>query len=128
MARAGRLAQGDTARDSRAREVAVSAGPPLPAMRVLVVDDERNIRKTLAVCLQGLGCQVTECASTASALEALARASCDLAFVDLRLGREDGMDLVPALLAERPGLDIIIVTAYATFETAAEAIKRGARD
>ena len=97
-------------------------------MRVLVVDDERNIRKTLAVCLQGLGCQVTECASTASALEALARASCDLAFVDLRLGREDGLDLVPALLAERPGLDIIIITAYATFDTAVEAIKRGARD
>ena len=97
-------------------------------MRVLIVDDERNIRKTLAVCLQGLGCQVTESGTAAAALEAIARAPFDVAFVDLRLGREDGMDLLPRLLAERPGLEVIIVTAYATFDTAVEAIKRGAED
>jgi len=97
-------------------------------MRVLVVDDERNIRKTLAVCLESLRCQVTECGSVVSALEALQRSAFDLAFVDLRLGREDGLELIPRLLAERPGLDIVIITAYATFDTAVEAIRRGARD
>ena len=53
-------------------------------MRVLIVDDERNIRKTLAVCLQGLGCEVTESGTPVSALEALQRSPYDVAFVDLR--------------------------------------------
>ena len=100
----------------------------MAAMRVLVVDDERNIRRTLAVCLESLGCEATECGSSAAALEALARAPFDLAFVDLRLGRDSALDLVPELLAERAGLDIVIITAYATFDTAVEAIRRGARD
>ena len=98
------------------------------ALRVLIVDDERNIRKTLAVCLQGLGCEVIETGTPAAALEALARSACDLAFVDLRLGKDSGLDLLPRLLAERPGLDVVIITAWATFDTAVEAIKRGARD
>jgi NtrC-family two-component system response regulator AlgB len=71
---------------------------------------------------------VTESGSSASALEALARSAYDVAFVDLRLGREDGLELLPKLLAERPGLDVVMITAYATFDTAVEAIKRGARD
>jgi two-component system, NtrC family, response regulator AlgB len=110
--------------------IEAGCAPPglIPAVRVLIVDDERNIRKTLAICLQGLSCEVAESASSTSALEALARSAYDLAFVDLKLGREDGLALVPKLLAERPGLDIVVITAYATFDTAVEAIKRGARD
>ena len=96
--------------------------------RVLVVDDEKNIRRTLAVCLEGLGCSVTEAGTPAAALEALARAPHDLAFLDLRLGADNGLDLLPRLLAERPGLEVVIITAYATFDTAVEAIRRGARD
>jgi NtrC-family two-component system response regulator AlgB len=96
--------------------------------RVLVVDDEKNIRRTLALCLEGLGCAVTEAGTAAAALEALGRAPHDLAFLDLRLGTENGLDLLPRLLAERPGLDVVIITAYATFDTAVEAIRRGARD
>ena len=97
-------------------------------LRVLVVDDERNIRKTLAVCLEGLGCNVTECASAAAAMESLARLPHDLAFVDLRLGRDSGLDLLGSMLAERPSLEVVIITAYATIDTAVEAIRRGARD
>jgi len=97
-------------------------------LRVLVVDDERNIRTTLAICLEGFGCLVTEVASVAAATEVLRLSPFDLAFVDLRLGAESGLDLIPRLLAERPGLDVVIITAYATFETAVEAVKRGAVD
>jgi NtrC-family two-component system response regulator AlgB len=97
-------------------------------MRVLIADDERNIRKTLAVCLEALGCAVTECSSAGAALESLARLPHDLALVDLRLGRESGLDLLPALLSERPALEVVIITAYATIDTAVEAIRRGARD
>jgi NtrC-family two-component system response regulator AlgB len=48
--------------------------------------------------------------------------------VDLRLGQESGLDLLPRLLAERPGLDVVVITAYATFDTAVDAVKRGAAD
>jgi NtrC-family two-component system response regulator AlgB len=97
-------------------------------LRVLVVDDEKNIRTTLAVCLESLGCQVSEASASGAALEALRHAPFDLAFVDLRLGQESGLDLLPRLLAERPGLAVVMITAYATFDTAVEAVKRGAAD
>src|SRR6266446_5812389 len=96
--------------------------------RVLLVDDERNIRKTLAIYLQGLGCAVAEAATADAALEALGRSAFDLAFVDLRLGKEDGLELLPKLLAARPGLDVVMITAYAAVDSAVEAIRRGAKD
>jgi NtrC-family two-component system response regulator AlgB len=103
-----------------------NAGPR--PLRVLVVDDEPNIRDTLALCLEGAGCRVEKAATGAAALDALRLAPFDLAFCDLRLGAESGLGLVPRLLAERPGLDVVIVTAYATFDSAVEAIRRGAKD
>jgi NtrC-family two-component system response regulator AlgB len=96
--------------------------------RVLIVDDERNIRATLAVCLEGIGCEVTSVASTEAALTAIERSTYDVCFLDLKLGTESGMDLLPRLLAVRPQLAIIVITAHATFTTAVEAIKRGAID
>ncbi|WNG43001.1 sigma-54-dependent Fis family transcriptional regulator [Archangium minus] len=111
----------------------MEAGPVAPVveprpMRVLVVDDERNIRTTLRMCLEGLGCEVREAATPDAALAALAQAPADLAFVDLRLGTSSGLELLPRLLAESPTLDVVLITAYATFDTAVEAMKRGARD
>ncbi|GHG89490.1 sigma-54 dependent transcriptional regulator [Comamonas sp. JC664] len=97
-------------------------------MRVLVVDDERNIRHTLRVCLEGFGCEAREAATPDAALAALAQGPADLAFIDLRLGTDSGMDLLPKLLAESPSLDVVLITAYATFDTAVEAMRRGARD
>ncbi len=100
---------------------------PTP-LRVLVVDDERNIRQTLAICLEGLGCKAAQAATGAAALEALRRDAFDLAFCDLKLGQENGLDLLPKLLSERPDLDVVIITAYATVDTAVEAMRRGAKD
>jgi NtrC-family two-component system response regulator AlgB len=97
-------------------------------MRVLVVDDERNIRTTLRVCLEGFGCEVREATTPDGALAALAQWPADLAFIDLRLGSASGLELLPRLLAESPRLDVVLITAYATFDTAVEAMKRGARD
>jgi NtrC-family two-component system response regulator AlgB len=110
------------------REGGPPAGPALRPLRVLVIDDERNIRATLGMCLEALGCAVREAAGSDAALEALRLGPFDLAFVDLRLGTERGMELLPRLLAERPGLDVVVITAYATFDTAVEAVKRGATD
>ncbi len=77
-------------------------------MRALVIDDEKNIRRALGLCLESLGCEVSEAANGQAALEQLGRAACDLAFLDLRLGNEDGLDLLPKLLAARPGLEVIV--------------------
>jgi two-component system, NtrC family, response regulator AlgB len=95
---------------------------------VLVIDDEKNIRVTLTTCLESMTCQVTAVASADAALAVLARQPFDLAFLDLRLGQENGLDLIPKLLAEAPDLAIVVITAYATVDTAVEAIKRGAKD
>src|SRR5258706_15747660 len=93
-------------------------GDSRAATRVLIVDDERNIRRTLAVCLEGMGCRTTEAGSSVSALEAISRSSHDGAFVDLRLGQESGVDLPPELPAGRPGPDGGMVPAYAQGDTA----------
>jgi two-component system, NtrC family, response regulator AlgB len=95
---------------------------------VLVIDDEKNIRTTLTMCLEGIGCTVTAASSGDAALAAVERKPFDLAFLDLRLGADDGMTLLPRLLAARPGLPIVVITAYATIDTAVEAIKLGAID
>jgi NtrC-family two-component system response regulator AlgB len=108
-------------RGAAAREAA--AGETLG---VLVVDDERNIRTTLSLCLEGLGCRVTAVGTAQAAREAVERQPFDVAFVDLRLGEESGLDLLPALLAKRPALAVVAITAYATIDTAVEAIRRGA--
>src|SRR6266542_3570784 len=100
---------------------------PAP-LRVLVVDDEKNIRTTLALCLEGLGCHVAQAANVAAALEAVRFEAFDLAFCDLRLAHESGLELLPRLLAERPGLEVVVITAYATVDTAVEAMRRGAKD
>ena len=102
-------------------------GPDTP-LRILVVDDEINIRKTLAVCLETEGHEVTAVSNFRDALAEASRRSFELAFVDLRLGTDDGLDLIPALLAATPWLKIIVITAYASIDTAVEAIRRGAAD
>jgi NtrC-family two-component system response regulator AlgB len=98
------------------------------ALRVLVVDDEKNILTTLSVCLEGMGCVVNAVASKSAALSALMRHPFDLAFVDLRLKEGSGLDLLPELLKESPELAVVIITAYGNVDTVVEAIKRGATD
>jgi NtrC-family two-component system response regulator AlgB len=100
----------------------------LKGLRVLIVDDERNIRSTLAMCLESSGCTVDQAERGPVALAKLERSPFDLAFLDLRLGAESGLDLLPRLLERCPGLNVVMVTAYGTIDTAVEAMKRGARD
>jgi NtrC-family two-component system response regulator AlgB len=97
-------------------------------LQILVVDDELNIRKTLAVSLETEGHKVTAVSNFQDALVEASRRSFDLAFVDLRLGMDDGLDLIPALLAGTPWLKVIVITAYASIDTAVEAMRRGATD
>ncbi|HTZ39002.1 MAG TPA: sigma-54 dependent transcriptional regulator [Syntrophales bacterium] len=97
-------------------------------MNIIIVDDEINIRKTLSVCLETEGHRIVAVSNFEDALSENARRSFDVAFVDLRLGTASGLDLIPALLAASPWLKVIVITAYASIDTAVEAIKRGATD
>jgi NtrC-family two-component system response regulator AlgB len=103
-------------------------GEPVASLNVLVVDDEANIRRTLAICLEADGHRVVAVSNFQDALVENGARSFDLAFVDLRLGAADGLDLIPALLAASPWLKIVVVTAYASIDTAVEAMRRGAVD
>jgi two-component system, NtrC family, response regulator AlgB len=97
-------------------------------LAILVVDDETNIRKTLAYCLEAEGHSVTSISNFADAINEAKRRSFDMAFVDLKLGKDNGMDLIPIILSDSPWIKIVIITAYASIESAVESIKRGATD
>jgi len=101
--------------------------PPSP-LRILVVDDEANIRTTLGLCLEAEGHTVVSQGNIHDALEEVARQVFDLVFLDLRLGVDNGMDFIPQLRAESPWAKVVVMTAYASIETAVEAMRRGATD
>ena len=97
-------------------------------LNVLVVDDELNIRKALSACLEADGHQVVAVSSAADAVLSAERRSFDLAFVDLFIGKDNGLDLIQSLLAAAPWLKIVVITAFASIDTAVESMKRGAAD
>ena len=97
-------------------------------MRVLVVDDEPNIRRALRTTIEAVGHAVSEAGNSAEALRVVQLHPTDLALLDLRLGDQSGMDLIEPLLAREPKLAIVIITAFASIDTAVEAMKRGAFD
>ena len=91
-------------------------------LKILVVDDEPNIRKLVAMSLENDHHKVSIASNVSDALKLAAQHPFDIAFVDLRLGTDTGLDLIPELLAESPWLGIVVITAYATIDTAVEAI------
>jgi len=97
-------------------------------LSILIVDDEVNIRKTLSYCLADEEHTVIAVSNPVDAVEEAKRRSFDLAFVDLKLGEEDGMELIPVLLSDSPWTKIVVITAHATIESAVEAMRRGAAD
>lgn len=97
-------------------------------MNVLIVDDESNIRRTMALFFEPRCHKVTAVSNVHDAVVEAELNMFDLAFVDIRLGVENGLDLVTTLLSKSPWLKIVVITAFASFDTAVEAIKRGAAD
>src|SRR5262249_45697328 len=83
-----------------ARAVRVEA--PITAkrlpMHILIIDDDKNLRRSLRLALETLGHQVTEASDGEKASALLGHTMFDVAFLDLRLFREEGLDLLPELL------------------------------
>lgn len=97
-------------------------------MNLLLIDDDASLRKTIRLTLESMNHRVSEAADAAQAEELLGNGLYDAAFLDLRLGREKGIDLLPGLLRLAPGLAVVVITAYATIDIAVEAMRRGAFD
>jgi len=94
----------------------------------LVVDDDAGVRQSLRLCLEAAGARVLGVATGRAALDALDRGHFDVVFLDLWLGADAGMDLLPEVLLRQPDVGVIVVTAYASIESAVNAIRRGAVD
>jgi two-component system response regulator PilR (NtrC family) len=96
---------------------------------VLVVDDERSMREFLAICLRREGHQVSVAESGERALESLAGAPADIVVTDLKMpGKVDGLGLLRGIRERGLDTEVIVVTAFATPETAIAAMKQGAYD
>lgn len=97
--------------------------------RVLLVEDEDNLRQTLTRILRQSGCEVTSAVTAAEALQRMDSAAFDLVYLDLHLpGGMDGMEALRQMMQAHPYVPVVLFTAYATLETALEALRAGATD
>ncbi|MCI0521235.1 MAG: response regulator transcription factor [Chloroflexi bacterium] len=95
---------------------------------ILIIDDEANLRASLAMILQRAGYRVSAAANAYQALDYLRAGAFDLAFLDIRMPEMDGMTLLPEIRKQYPNMPVLILTANATLETAIGAVRKGARD
>jgi NtrC-family two-component system response regulator AlgB len=94
----------------------------------LIVDDDPGVRQSVRLCLEAEGARVLGVGTSTGALDALERSRFDVVFLDLWLQSESGLAVLPEILRRQPGVGVIVITAYASFETAVEAMKLGAAD
>jgi NtrC-family two-component system response regulator AlgB len=94
---------------------------------VLVIDDDKAIRRTVRICLEAIGCAVWEAANVAAMRALVEERSFDLVLLDVQLGRDDGLALLP-LLAANQSMDVIVMSGFASISSAVEAMRRGAVD
>jgi DNA-binding NtrC family response regulator len=95
---------------------------------ILLVDDEENLRRSLAMILNREGHRVTTADSLKKARECLQVCSYDLVFLDLKLPDENGLSLLPELRRDYPHMMVLILTAHDRLEAAIEAVHEGASD
>jgi NtrC-family two-component system response regulator AlgB len=97
-------------------------------MRVLIVDDEPSIRKTTKIAVESSGHTTAEAPSAGKAYKAVEEENFDAVFLDLKLGADDGLQVLDRMMKLRPAPAVILFTAYANVATAVEAMRRGAFD
>jgi two-component system response regulator AtoC len=100
----------------------------MPKQRVLIIDDEKNMRHMLKVLLGKAGYGVESAADGASALQLMEQSDFDFVLCDIKMPRMDGMKLLENAKEKFPEKTYIMMSAYGTVETALEAMKEGAYD
>jgi DNA-binding NtrC family response regulator len=100
----------------------------MPKNRILIVDDEEIMRSSLTAWLEEDGYAVVAVDDGHKAIEKVKTEDWDLAIVDLKMPGIDGIEVLKTFSALNPRLPVIIVTAYATIDTAVVAMKHGAAD
>src|SRR5712675_2689982 len=96
--------------------------------RLLIVDDERNIRRSLVTFFESLGHTVRAAESGTQAVALLAETQFDLVLTDYKMAEMSGLELLREIKRRAPECLVILMTAYATVENAVEAMKSGAYD
>ena len=96
--------------------------------KLLIVDDQRNMRTTLAMMLRGAGFEVDEAQNGEEGCERGSSGAYDVLVTDLRMGSKDGIDVLRAVKTAQPMTEVIVMTAYGTIESAVEAMRFGAFD
>ena len=96
--------------------------------KLLIVDDERNIRRSLTTFFESLGHEVRGAENGAQAVALLAETQFDLAFTDYKMAEISGLEVLRDIKRRAPECLVILMTAYATVENAVEAMKSGAYD
>jgi NtrC-family two-component system response regulator AlgB len=99
-----------------------------PAARILLIDDEAPILRTFRYCLEDAGYRVTTAQSGAQALAALEREVFDVCFLDVSIGEESGLDLLPKIKGAAPWMRVVVATAHSSVDTAVDAMRAGASD
>lgn len=96
--------------------------------RVLVIDDEADIRELIDLTLSRMGLAAETAASVAEARQALARGEFQLCLTDMRLPDGDGLEIVRFIVEHFPQIPVAVITAYGNTENAVAALKAGAFD
>jgi DNA-binding NtrC family response regulator len=97
-------------------------------MKVLIIDDERAIRRALKEILEYENCQVLEAENGKEGLEMIRSNSLDVIFCDIKMPLVDGMELLEQVQLEGNEVPIVMISGHGTLETAVQAIKIGAFD
>jgi two-component system, NtrC family, response regulator AlgB len=97
-------------------------------MRVLIIDDERSIRTSTSVAIQAAGHQAETADGGQVGVLKLQEDTYDLVFLDLRLGDEDGLEILEQIKRQFSKLPVVVFTAYASVASAVAAMQRGAFD
>jgi len=95
---------------------------------ILLVDDEKAVRSTLAIILSKSGYTVTEAGSGPEAVELLRQKFYDLVITDLKMEPMNGIELLKNAKEINPAIEVIVMTAFGTVESGVEAMKLGAYD
>ena len=96
--------------------------------KILIIDDERNIRRTLDMILTGEGYEVFAFESGKDGLDILQKEPIEVALLDIVMPDMNGLELLPKLLKIRPNLAVIMISGHSTVQDAVQATKLGAYD